>query len=46
MTPNAVFVSAPSRPLSASRVASTSAFITDSIARDSLVFGMPRVWSG
>ncbi len=30
-------------PAAASRRDSTSAFITASIARDSLVFGMPRV---
>src|SRR5262245_28263886 len=46
MTAKAVLVSALSRPDSASRVASTSALITDSISRVSLVFGIPRVWSG
>jgi hypothetical protein len=43
ITPNAVWVSSLILPVEASRRLSTSAFVTDSIARDSLVFGMPRV---
>ena len=43
MLANADRVSSLSEPASASRVERTSAFNTDSVPRDSLVFGMPRV---
>ena len=46
MLSNAARASSLGWPTWASRVASTSAFKTDSVPRDSLVFGSPRVWSG
>ena len=46
MLSNARRASSLSEPDAASRLASTTAFSTDSVPRDSLVFGSPRVWSG